>query len=122
MKTEYGIDSGDLDRLTMLSCELVNQMDFPARVSSETPALLRNRLTSLLEELSQQYQDSELLFDLRAAILSVPVGKTDIYRITRDLVRMLRNTAGEHATVPASVALPFLHQVSSRSVQLQLAS
>lgn len=94
------ISQQDIQRLAKVSCEMVNQLDF-----AETGNLERvlQPMRKLLSTLLSRYRHNELLFDALAAISCKPMSKLDIYTVTRDIVRLARETPEAITMVPASM-------------------
>ena len=79
------LEKQDLHELAKLSCSVVNEVDFP---SAEKSGRYREMFLSMLDELDARYGTNELLFDARAAVLSRPLSKIELYLLTRKLVRL----------------------------------
>ena len=79
------LEKQDLHELAKLSCSVVNEVDFP---SAEKSGRYREKVLSMLDELDARYGTNELLFDARAAVLSRPLSKIELYLLTRKLVRL----------------------------------
>ena len=79
------LEKQDLHELAKLSCSVVNEVDFP---SAEQSGRYKEMFLSMLDELDARYGTNELLFDARAAVLSRPLSKIELYLLTRKLVRL----------------------------------
>ncbi len=86
------ISHQDLDQLASVSCEVVQQIDFPASGGLEGKC---RKMSSLLGEMAERYRDSELVFDAMAAVSSRPLRKMAIYTVTRDILRQARQSGLE---------------------------
>jgi len=80
------LDEKELTQLALAATDVVHAMDLELPDFTETKA----QFLALLDNLEERYTDNELLFDARAAILSQPTRKMDIYVITQKLVKMAR--------------------------------
>jgi len=90
----------DLTKLALLSGKVVHGMDF----DEEDFAKYKQQFISMLDELETRYTNSELLFDARAAVMSVPTRKMDMYAMARSLVRLARE--GQPSLVERMAGLP----------------
>lgn len=80
------LNEKELTQLALAATDVVHAMDLELPDFTETKALF----IALLDTLEERYKDNELLFDARAAILSQPTRKMDIYMITQKLVKLAR--------------------------------
>ena len=72
--------------MALLAGKVVNGMDFDEENYAEAKA----QFLRLIDELDSRYANSELLFDARAAVMSSPVRKMDMYVIAQSLTRLAR--------------------------------
>jgi len=79
------LEKQDIHELAKLSCSVVNEVDFP---SAEKSGRYKEMFLSMLDELDSRYGTNELLFDARAAVVSRPLSKIELYLLTRKLVRL----------------------------------
>ncbi|MGI9318507.1 MAG: hypothetical protein ACR2QW_14350 [bacterium] len=79
------IDNQDLHELAKLSCSVVNEIDFE---TAEKSGRYKEMFISMLDSLDARYGTNELLFDARAAVVSRPLSKIELYLLTRKLVRL----------------------------------
>ena len=80
--------NAELTRLAHLSSAVVHGVDFPEQCDRDgaQKALVRE-----MDRLEGMYDDSHLLFELRAAVLCRPLRKQALYAVTHDLVRAARD-------------------------------
>ncbi|MEJ2176636.1 MAG: hypothetical protein P8Y12_01485 [Gammaproteobacteria bacterium] len=79
------LEKQDIHELAKLSCSVVNEVDFP---SAENSGRYKEMFLSMLDELDSRYGTNEILFDARAAVVSRPLSKIELYLLTRKLVRL----------------------------------
>jgi hypothetical protein len=86
------ISHQDLDQLASVSCEVVQQLDFPKAGALETKC---HKMANLLGEMASRYENSELVFDAMAAVSSRPLRKMAVYTVARDILRQARQSSVE---------------------------
>ena len=92
------ISQKDIQQLARVSCEMVNQVDFEESGSLERSC---QQMGKLLSGMLARYRDNELLFDALSAVSRRPLSKLDLYTVTRDIVRLARETPETLTMVPA---------------------
>jgi hypothetical protein len=86
------ISHQDLDQLASISCEVVQQLDFPESGGLESKC---RKMASLLGDMATRYEKSELVFDAMAAVSSRPLRKMAVYTVTRDILRQTRQSSDD---------------------------
>ncbi len=111
------LEKQDLQELAKLSCSVVNEVDFP---SAEKSGRYKEMFLSMLDQLDARYGTNELLFDARAAVVSRPLSKIELYLLTRKLVRLAleqRPRLVSEAEGPVLSEVAWKHGYDRRSVQ-----
>ncbi|MEJ2177962.1 MAG: hypothetical protein P8Y12_08445 [Gammaproteobacteria bacterium] len=96
------LDQRDLGKLATLSSEMVYSIDCEEQEKYDEDKII---FLHLLDNLDHQYGNCEILFDARSAVSARPFRKLDLYTVTRELVRMARNSDDDiekHSVTPVS--------------------
>lgn len=100
------LDQRDLGKLATLSSEMVYSVDCDEQEKYDEDKII---FLHLLDNLDRQYGNCEILFDARSAVSARPFRKLDLYTVTRELVRMARNSDANTEKLPVapvSLVLP----------------
>lgn len=94
------ISQKDIQQLAKVSCDVVNHVDFPESGNLERSC---QQMRKLLSSMLSRSRDSELLFDAFTAVSKQPMSKIELYTVTRDIVKLARETPESQPMVPASL-------------------
>ncbi len=96
----------DLTKLALAATDIVNAIELETTDFAATKV----KFLAMLDQLEAEHEGSELLFDARAAILSQPTRKMDIYIMARKLIKLARagspkRSVAERFSVPGAMML-----------------
>ncbi|MGI9316472.1 MAG: hypothetical protein ACR2QW_03985 [bacterium] len=87
MNNTNNITEKDLSKMTAVSCDVVNSINFSDAGPHNEQCI---RFVEFLDGLEQRYGDSDLIARARYSFGGLSRKKLDFYRFTRDMIRMTK--------------------------------
>ncbi|MEJ2178803.1 MAG: hypothetical protein P8Y12_13010 [Gammaproteobacteria bacterium] len=87
MNFDHDINKKELTKMTILSCDVVNSMNFSQAGSHAEKC---DKFGEFLNDLETRYGDTDLLTKARHSFEGISRKKLDFYRFTWDMIRLTK--------------------------------